>query len=92
MFVLAAEPLVRDQPPLFLVHRLDRLTSGLVVLAKSRAAAGEISREIRSREAEKIYLARVKGVCIYIHMFMYVYVCVCVCVCVRVNSVLNLPD
>eukprot|EP00981_Chlorochromonas_danica_P007131 scaffold1561_cov184-Ochromonas_danica.AAC.4 len=45
-----------------LVHRLDRLTSGLVVLARTSAAASRLSEEIRSRRTSKIYLARVRGV------------------------------
>ena len=34
--ILKAEPLVPSQPPLYLVHRLDRVTSGLVIFAKSK--------------------------------------------------------
>ena len=37
MFILAKEPVVENQPTLHMVHRLDRVTSGLVVLAKSSA-------------------------------------------------------
>jgi len=47
---------------LFTIHRLDRLTSGLVVIAKSSAMARELSKCICERDGcEKIYLARVKG-------------------------------
>jgi hypothetical protein len=38
-----------------------RVTSGLVVLAKSKERAAELSEEIRSRRTTKVYLARVKG-------------------------------
>ena len=47
---------------LFTIHRLDRLTSGLVVIAKSSAMARDLSKCISERDGcEKIYLARVKG-------------------------------
>jgi len=50
------------QGKLFTIHRLDRLTSGLVVIAKSSAIARELSKCISERDGcEKIYLARVKG-------------------------------
>ena len=44
-----------------IVHRLDRVTSGLVVLAKTKEAASIICKEIKSRATTKVYLARVKG-------------------------------
>lgn len=43
------------------VHRLDRVVSGLMVLARSAAAASELSRQIRENEFEKEYLAVVHG-------------------------------
>ncbi len=43
------------------VHRLDRVVSGLMVLAKTRAAASELSRQIREDSFEKTYLAVVHG-------------------------------
>ena len=47
---------------LFTVHRLDRLTSGLVVIAKSSNVARSLSKCITDRDGcEKVYLARVKG-------------------------------
>lgn len=52
--ILRHEPLTVDQPPLHLVHRLDRVTSGLVVLAKSKAAASAISTEIRDKHTKKV--------------------------------------
>ena len=45
-----------------LVHRLDRDTSGLLVIAKKRSALVELHRMLRDGEVEKIYLAVVKGV------------------------------
>ena len=44
-----------------LVHRLDKDTSGLLVLARTGAAAVELSRLFRSRAVEKIYFAVVAG-------------------------------
>ena len=43
------------------VHRLDQVVSGLMVLARTEAAASELSRQIRDREFEKEYLAVVHG-------------------------------
>jgi tRNA pseudouridine32 synthase / 23S rRNA pseudouridine746 synthase len=43
--------------PLFPVHRLDKMTSGLVILAKSSAAAAEFGKMFENREVEKYYLA-----------------------------------
>lgn len=44
------------------VHRLDRVVSGLMVLARSAAAASELSRQIRENEFEKEYLAVIHGI------------------------------
>ena len=43
------------------VHRLDRVVSGLMVLARNPKAASELSRQIREDEFEKEYLAVVHG-------------------------------
>ena len=43
------------------VHRLDRVVGGLMVLARTAAAASELSRQIRENEFEKEYLAVVHG-------------------------------
>ena len=45
-----------------LAHRLDRDTSGLLVIAKKRGALLELHRMLREGEIEKIYVAVVKGV------------------------------
>src|SRR5688572_324958 len=45
-----------------LAHRLDRDTSGLLVVAKKRSALVELHRMLRDGEIEKIYVAAVKGV------------------------------
>ena len=44
------------------VHRLDRVVAGLMVLARSKKAASELSRQIRDGEFQKEYLAIVHGV------------------------------
>lgn len=44
------------------VHRLDRVVSGVMVLARGGEAASELSRQIRENEFEKEYLAVVHGV------------------------------
>lgn len=43
------------------VHRLDRVVSGLMVLARSAGAASELSRQIREDLFQKEYLAVVHG-------------------------------
>ena len=43
------------------VHRLDRVVSGLMVLARNAAAASELSRQIREDIFQKEYLAVVHG-------------------------------
>jgi 23S rRNA pseudouridine1911/1915/1917 synthase len=45
-----------------IVHRLDRGTSGLMVVAKHDRAHQELSRQFRDREVEKEYVALVWGV------------------------------
>lgn len=50
-----------EDPFLGLVHRLDRPTSGVMVLARSSAAAKTLSKQFRERTAEKQYLALVEG-------------------------------
>jgi len=44
-----------------IVHRLDKMTSGLVVVAKNDAAHRRLSEEFKSREVHKTYLALVHG-------------------------------
>ncbi|MBI3275374.1 MAG: RluA family pseudouridine synthase [Methylocystis sp.] len=45
-----------------LVHRLDRDTSGVLLIAKNRRVAAELGEVFRSRQAKKIYWALVEGV------------------------------
>ena len=44
-----------------LVHRLDRMTEGIIVLAKTSKAAGRLSEQIRNQEWIKEYVAVVEG-------------------------------
>ncbi|HNW37064.1 MAG TPA: pseudouridine synthase [Candidatus Ozemobacteraceae bacterium] len=43
------------------VHRLDRATSGALVMALSSEAAGKLSAQFEARTVEKTYLAAVRG-------------------------------
>ncbi|ROV60723.1 TIGR01621 family pseudouridine synthase [Vibrio ponticus] len=42
---------------LYLVHRLDKMTSGILLLARSSEAASELSQAFANRLVEKFYLA-----------------------------------
>ena len=54
--------MARPQAPfLELVHRLDRETSGILLLAKKRSALRQLQDQFRERETGKIYLALVVG-------------------------------
>ena len=44
-----------------LAHRLDRDTSGLLIVCKKRSALTELHRQLRDGEVEKIYTTIVKG-------------------------------
>jgi 23S rRNA pseudouridine1911/1915/1917 synthase len=44
-----------------IVHRLDRFTSGVLLVAKNDAAHQDLAAQFSSREVEKIYLALVQG-------------------------------
>ncbi|MBB5208602.1 RluA family pseudouridine synthase [Chiayiivirga flava] len=52
---------LRPDQPLELVHRLDRDTSGLLVIAKKRSALTELQRLIREGLLEKRYLTLLVG-------------------------------
>ncbi len=49
-----------DRP--LLVHRIDRDTSGVLLVAKSRKIAADLGELFRSRQARKVYWAIVEGV------------------------------
>jgi tRNA pseudouridine32 synthase / 23S rRNA pseudouridine746 synthase len=45
----------------FVVHRLDQATSGLMVFARNKACERELSKQFQLRAVEKRYVARVSG-------------------------------
>ena len=58
---LVRQALGDDKADVRTVHRLDRVVSGLMVLARNPKAASELSRQIREDQFEKEYLAVVHG-------------------------------
>jgi 23S rRNA pseudouridine1911/1915/1917 synthase len=50
-----------ENPPIP-IHRLGRGTSGLMVLGRTSAAKSELTRQMRDREIQKVYLALASGV------------------------------
>ena len=44
-----------------IVHRLDKDTSGLIIVAKNDQAHINMSKEIKDRQVKKIYIALVRG-------------------------------
>jgi len=50
-----------DLPELDLVHRLDRETSGCLIVAKRRSALRDLHAQLREGRTEKLYLALVCG-------------------------------
>ncbi len=50
-----------DFPTAESVHRLDMATSGVIVVALTKAAERELKRQFREREPKKSYIARVCG-------------------------------
>ncbi len=52
---------VGDEQRPGIVHRLDKDTSGLIVVAKTDAAHRELQRQFKDREVEKLYVALLDG-------------------------------
>jgi 23S rRNA pseudouridine1911/1915/1917 synthase len=52
----------RGEGRIFVVHRLDRETSGLLVFARSAAVKGALQAQFEARAAERVYVALVEGV------------------------------
>ena len=70
------------------VHRLDRLTSGLLMFAKTVSKAQQLEVEIRERKVTKVYVCRVKGEflrCVSVYDIVFLLVCVCVCARVYIH-------
>lgn len=59
--VNAKSVLEREKGPLFVVHRLDADTSGLLLFAKTKRALSELSRLFRNGDVLKCYQARLIG-------------------------------
>ncbi|ESO03497.1 hypothetical protein HELRODRAFT_173801 [Helobdella robusta] len=58
LYILAKEYGFRN---LRVLYRIDRLTSGLVILAKTEQKTREIMEQIKNRLMEKVYLCKVEG-------------------------------
>ena len=58
---LVRESLGNPKADIRTVHRLDRVVSGLMVLARNAHSASELSRQIRENEFQKEYMAVVHG-------------------------------
>lgn len=58
---LIRESLCDEKADIRTVHRLDRVVSGVMVLARNAKSASELSRQIREDEFEKEYMAVVHG-------------------------------
>ena len=56
-----AEAHLKPQRPAFLVHRLDRAASGLIILAHSKKTAAAFSALFKNRQIQKQYKATVEG-------------------------------
>lgn len=50
------------EPELYLIHRLDRPVGGILVFARTKEAAADLSRQIQQSEMEKTYQAILTGV------------------------------
>lgn len=50
-----------------IVHRLDKETSGVLILAKNQAALENLMAQFKAREVKKIYLALVNGCLQHLH-------------------------
>ncbi|KAG2381440.1 hypothetical protein C9374_006429 [Naegleria lovaniensis] len=58
-------PTMLPEEDLYPLHRLDRRTSGVLLLGKKKSVAGEFSSMLRSHQVGKQYLALVNGICNY---------------------------
>src|SRR5262247_4038070 len=59
--LLAHAPALAAVPRAGIVHRLDKDTSGLIVVAKTVPAQTELVRQLASRSMRRVYLAVVQG-------------------------------
>jgi 23S rRNA-/tRNA-specific pseudouridylate synthase len=49
------------RPGLLPCHRLDRLTSGVLIFAKNKASAKHMQSQIQGHHLQKVYVCRVRG-------------------------------
>ena len=56
-----AELHLKPQRPAFLIHRLDRATTGLIIVAHSKKTAAAFARLFQNRNIQKQYKATVEG-------------------------------
>jgi len=59
--LLSHAPQLRQVPRAGIVHRLDKDTSGLMVVAKTLEAQTDLVRQLQARSVSRIYLALVEG-------------------------------
>ncbi|MEO8383675.1 MAG: RluA family pseudouridine synthase [Betaproteobacteria bacterium] len=59
--LLFRNPTVAELPRAGIVHRLDKETSGVMVVAKTEAAQLSLVRQLQSRTVKRIYVALVRG-------------------------------
>lgn len=50
-----------DKTNLYVLHRLDRLTSGIILFAKNKEKSIKFHEESINEKMKKMYYARVKG-------------------------------
>ncbi len=53
---------LKSERNFFLVHRIDKETSGVLLLAKTKEACNALTSQFRNRETQKYYLALAKGI------------------------------
>ena len=56
-----AEQQLKPERPAFIVHRLDRAASGLIILAHSKKMAQTFSQLFKNHDIQKQYRATVEG-------------------------------
>ncbi|MFN3238077.1 MAG: RluA family pseudouridine synthase [Pseudomonadales bacterium] len=58
------ETQLSDQPAVYIVHRLDRFTAGLIVVAHNKVTAAHLAEQFRTHQVSKHYHALVTGCCL----------------------------
>lgn len=54
---------LRSEEDYYLAHRIDKETSGVLVLTKDKDVCADITRQFAERKTKKRYLALVRGIC-----------------------------